>query len=435
MSDIGKKDPAGRRLFVGVGNNTSAHPSLEPLTRAVSDVDQLAKRLRELGLETVCVRDPDSHGAVRTELGEALPDGELATPGGALVLLWAGHAALNGNTGALGLLTAGEARGDRNAITPDYLADSAGQSAASQILILIDTCYSGEGTLDAIAVTGRAASKHADQRGRWAGVVASCQEFERAVDGALVAKLLSLLKDGPTDPILRLRWSSYQAGLRGDDLIDALVKEWDEERQFPQFHGQGDAWLIMANPLYDPGAPERIVEHLLAAARGGAQSERGNWFTGREAQLRSIVEWMGRGKPGLCVVTGPAGCGKSAIAGRIVSLSNKAERKEIARANAIPPAELDPGADSVDAHVQARGMDLAACSQVLADALGVVVAGGRASHNDVVAWAEKCERPPVVVIDGLDEAGDEAERIATELLARLASNALIVVASRDRPAG
>ena len=144
---------------------------------------------------------------------------------------------------------------------------------------------------------------------------------------------------------------------------------------------------------------------------------------------------MGRGKPGLCVVTGPAGCGKSAIAGRIVSLSNKAERKEIARANAIPPAELDPGADSVDAHVQARGMDLAACSQVLADALGVVVAGGRASHNDVVAWAEKCERPPVVVIDGLDEAGDEAERIATELLARLASNALIVVASRDRPAG
>ena len=431
---MAEEDLVGRRLFIGVGNTTTADPALEPLTRAVSDVEQLAERLGELGLETVCVLKPESGHSADKLLKDALPAGGLAAPRGVLVLLWAGHAAPNGDTRVLGLLTAGEASAVGLTMTPVTLADVAAQSSASQVLILIDTCYSGEGSLDVLAVTRQAASKHADGQGRWTGVVASCQEHERAVDGALVAKLLSLLDRGPDDSILRLRWSAYQAELRGDDLVDAVVKEWEEGRQSPELSQRGNAQPVMRNPLYRPGAQERIVEHLLAAARGGAQSEHGNWFTGREGQLRSIVEWIGLGEPGLCLITGPAGCGKSAIAGRIVSLSNAAERDEIATMSAIPPAELDPGLDSVDAHVQTRGMDIAACSSVLADALGVVVVSGQASHHDVLSWAEKRERPPVIVVDGLDEAGGEAERIATELLAPLGSYALVVVASRERPA-
>jgi hypothetical protein len=117
---------------------------------------------------------------------------------------------------------------------------------------------------------------------------------------------------------LRLRWSSYQAGLRGDDLIDALVKEWDEPLQRPHQRSFGDPWFVLANPLYRPGASDELVEHLKWAARGGALDEEGNWFTGRNAQLRSIVGWLRDGQPGLCLITGPAGCGKSALAGRIV---------------------------------------------------------------------------------------------------------------------
>jgi hypothetical protein len=431
MSGVEDTNGAGRRLFVGVGNTTSADPVLKQLKRAVSDVTQLAERLGELGLETVCVLEPDSHGSAAEHLEDALPAGSLVGSRGVLVLLWAGHAAPNGDTRMLRLLTAGEAGDAVFTIAPVSLAGLAARSSASQILILIDTCYSGDGTLDALAVTERAAGRHADGQ-TWTGVVASSQK--RAVDGALVAKLLWLLDRGPTDSILRLRWSSYQAELRGDDLVQAVLDEWDEDRQSPAWHQWGIARPIMRNPLYRRDAPERIVEHLLAAARGGAQSERGNWFTGREGQLQRIVDWMGHGEPGLCLVTGPAGCGKSAIAGRVVSLSNREERDEIATTSAMPPAELDPGVDSVDAHVQARGMDVAACSQVLAEALGVVVASGQASHHDVLAWAKRCERPPVIVIDGLDEAVEEDERIATDLLAPLASYALVMVASRDRPA-
>lgn len=275
--------------------------------------------------------------------------------------------------------------------------------------------------------------KRIDREHRWVGIVASCQDYERAVDGALARKLLDLLEHGPADRVLRMRWSSYQAGLRGDDLIDALVKEWEQDRQVPKVLSLGDPWLIMPNPIFRPGAPEAVVEHLLWAARGASQGEAGIWFTGRSGPLRAIVAWLAARQPGLCVITGSAGCGKSAVAGRIVSLSNHDERSEIARAQGLPPAELDPGEGSVSAHLQARGMTLERCSELLAEAFGVIGAGPVPNHHDVLAWASSVSTPPVVVVDGLDEAGPEGFRIATELLAPLARYALVLVASREIP--
>jgi tetratricopeptide (TPR) repeat protein len=406
---------------------------MAPLLRTADDLQRLAARLAEFGVETVCVFDPDSAQAVDKQVGEALPPDSLSSPGDVLVMLWSGHAARNETAQTLDLLTAGEAPGDAFTMTPRMLAERAAKSGASQILILLDTCYSGAGTLDALAVVTRALHKHPAKTRDWAGVLASCGEHERAVEGALVAKLLSLLTNGPADPILRLRWSTYQADLRGDDLVDAVVREWDEDRQTLSWYHSGDAQGLIRNPLFHPRAQDRIAEHLLTAARGGAQAEQANWFTGREAQLRAIVGWLRQRKPGLCVVTGPAGCGKSAIVGRIVSLSTTSEREEIAQAEEVVP-ELDPGNGSVDAHVQTRGLDVVACSRILADTLGVRVAFGHPSHHDVLAWSEKRDRPPVVVVDGLDEAGDQAESIATELLAPLSTYALVLVASRNRPA-
>lgn len=86
---------------------------------------------------------------------------------------------------------------------------------------------------------------------------------------------------------------------------------------------------MFPNPLYDPGAPERVVEHLLLAARGGAAEDEHSWFTGRTVEVGQVVAWVGSGEPGLHVITGSAGTGKTAIAGRVVSLSNPTERERL----------------------------------------------------------------------------------------------------------
>src|SRR5581483_4919460 len=93
----------------------------------------------------------------------------------------------------------------------------------------------------------------------------------------------------------------------------------------PQQLNTGVPEMMFPNPLWDPGASEHVVEHLLLAAQGRSPEEEGIFFTGRDAQLATIVQWFAAPGPGVLVVTGPAGAGKSAIAGRLVSLSDPDE--------------------------------------------------------------------------------------------------------------
>ena len=174
-------------------------------------------------------------------------------------------------------------------MTADDLAQLAALPAANQLLVLIDTCQSGGAMVDMYRVIEALQRRKLDAGRRWMGLVAACQPYARAVDGALAAKLVDLLDNGPRDPRLRTRWSVYESGLRGDDLVDALIKEWDEDRQSPTATFAGNARPFLANPLYRPDARAEIVEHLRWAARGAAQTEAGIWFTGRVAPLREIM--------------------------------------------------------------------------------------------------------------------------------------------------
>ena len=162
-------------------------------------------------------------------------------------------------------------------------------------------------------------------------------------------------------------WSTYNTGIRGDDLIDALVKEWDEPGHEPKQAGTGSPLVMIANPKYDPDASKQIVEHLLAAARGTEPGEERSYFTGRSGPLEQIVDWMNAGEPSIFVVTGPAGSGKSAIVGRILSLSNPEERARLMAQGRLEHA--DPMENSVDAHVHARGLTAESVVAVLDEQL------------------------------------------------------------------
>jgi len=276
-------------LMLGVGIGTYDH--LPTLKNATKDVERLAERLRDYGFATNTILKGDRNEVV-SELLAALPADGMRKEGTVLVVLWSGHAAQNPNTGNLRLLACGNKADDPDAGTVNAaeLAELAAKSGASQLLLLIDTCYSGSAVVDVAKVIDTVQRVSIDRTHRWLGVVASCQDYERAADGVLTGKLLELLENGPRQPELRMRWSSYQAGLRGDDLIDALVKEWGEEEwQIPKTLSGGDPWLVLPNPLFDPEAREQVVEHLLWAARGASPNESGVWFVGRRRYLREIV--------------------------------------------------------------------------------------------------------------------------------------------------
>lgn len=153
-------------------------------------------------------------------------------------------------------------------------------------------------------------------------------------------------------------------------------------------------------------------------------------FTGRRAVLGRIVTWMHGDTPGALVVTGLAGCGKSAVLRHLVALSDPAEREELLAPAAPGPAAPDPGVGTVDAAVDLRGMDEQDLAVALAEQLGLRrPQAGWQLIGDIARMAS----PPTLVLDGLDDTIlEHLDKIATELLAGLSMVARVLLTTRHQ---
>ena len=414
--------------FVGVGIDHYKHGF--GVLAALAGVDAIAKILSNArGFATTVLRDV-TMSQVGPDLTIALPMGGV--DGGALVVLWAGHGEQSAE-GRLRLITHDDVANASPLCTADWVAGQAVRTGATQVLLVFDTCSSGQAAIDAAQVVGRLMADLPDPKPVWVGILASAQAYERARDeGLFAAELRRVLEQGPRDPILRLRFNSFNQGVRGDDVIDAVVTEWPTDAQRPEPSMFGRAGILLPNPLYDPDAPERVVEHLLLAAQGRAPDEEGSFFTGRDDQLAEIFHWIGQPEPGVLVVTGPAGSGKSAIVGRIVSLSNPAERTSLL---AQGPVDNDPGEGSVDAHVHVRRLTVDRVANLIDEQLcrkGILVQDAQARDRyELLGAVRRLDKPVTIVLDGLDEAEAEAWAIADDLVRDLGRFARVLVATRE----
>ncbi|CAL9442791.1 hypothetical protein SUDANB105_02267 [Streptomyces sp. enrichment culture] len=421
----------GRLAGIGIAEyTTKAH---RPLAHAVSDVEALSELLNET-FEGQILKNP-----TETHLRTFLKSLKRSLDGGPLVVVWNGH----GVPSAAGLRLPAT---DSGADADDGLgvADVVGPcalSGANQLLFVFDTCFAGE-AIPAGDLATQIMRATQDARQVWVGVVTSCLTLETARDGLFGKRLRKILRSGPDLPELRVRWSVHNKYVRGDDVCDAVLKEWDSAAQSPDFQSRGNAWWMFANPLYRPGAPEQVVEHLLRAARSGAPLNERTWFTGRTAEVNQVVAWVRDRQPGLYVVTGSAGTGKSAIVGRVVSLSNPDERGRLLADGHTWSHEL-PEERSVSAHVHARGLTADLAADVLAGQLvqcGLLTpqeARRNASElvGEVQRAVEEGSLRPVLVVDGLDEARGEAFTIADDLLTRLSRYATVIVSTREMQRG
>lgn len=428
-------------LFLGVGIDSYATPALEELPRAVEDVRALAGRLGP-AFDGAPLENPSAKKVHKWLRGQR----NVLADGGSLFAVWSGH----GQPSALGtlrLLTADADDLELDGLSAEDLVAACVRTGASQILIVLDTCYSGAANVDIARVASTLLqSRPPEGQHVWVGVLAACLPLERARDGLLASELGRLLERGPVDSQLRVeQWSPHNELIRGEDLVDALMKEWTSEAQTPQFLRTGSAWGMLPNPLYRPSAQRGIVEHLLLAARGGAGPQEVSAFTGRRAEVDDVVQWVTSGSAGIYVVTGPAGAGKSAVVGRVVSLADPPERARLLAEEM--PGDVwergDPGEGAVHAHVHARRLTADRIANLLGRQLverGMLRDLNRRRWNAALLVgaiqqqsAERDWRTPVLVIDGLDEARGQVFTTVDELLNPLSRYATIVVATRQVP--
>ena len=128
----------------------------------------------------------------------------------------------------------------------------------------------------------------------------------------------------------------------------------------------------------------------------------GGWyFTGREQALRELAQWLSSELSGgrARVVTGGAGCGKSAVLSRVVTLADPSYRKEVlseTRSITLDLATLPPE-DVVNVAVHARRKLLAEMTAQSAGGLG------RAVRDPAELRDAHSRRPEktVIVVDAL----------------------------------
>ncbi|MEV0828876.1 hypothetical protein [Nonomuraea rubra] len=420
--------PADEAVFAVVGMSVyDHHEDLEFVARAVP---KLRDALMACGFRH---RLPEllhggSHRQVTTLLPPADPWRDRS-----VVLYWAGHGAQEGARHYLLVQDSPPKDFEHfNAVSAASLASILVKWRFRHALVVVDACYAGASSTELIRGLEDALDQQpAELRGA-VEIIASCGSSDRAQDGLFAERFVRVLTEGGTGR----DWDPGNELVYCGEVLEA-IKELDELAPAPVYRAYGSPRRMFPNPRAIPGLPpadaptqrdrqRRILDiglrdHFRQAARSIEVDETGWYFTGRTRLLRELLAWLGGGEAGLGVVTGSPGTGKSAVLGRIATLSDPAYRRLAAEEGAMDGAEPGtvPVEGLIDVALHAKNKSLAECRELLA--AGLSLAGGWKSSRDLVQAVESLGRPLRIIVDALDEARPDAvAALATDLLLPLA---------------
>ncbi|MEU7908484.1 AAA family ATPase [Actinoplanes sp. NPDC049118] len=310
------------------------------------------------------------------------------------------------------------------------------------VLFLLDVCHAG------VAATLGWQLRRAGGPGR-AWVIAASEIRENAFAGCFsqaVANFLNRLSTGRIDIFPSYRHVPYAAMIeylrsetaavareRGLPEQNVRGTPIDGEPDLPFFVNpcasqDGAAWAgrrtdRLARPFLDEVADDL---HFRQRASGLLPDRPGTmgYFTGRESELRTLVDWLDTGDgDGIVLVTGSPGAGKSALLGVLVCAAHRQLRDEtepIWHGLAVRPAR-NPGLAAV--HARERTVDAVVASLVRQWELGPDPENWTVDRLLAAVLARPA--PPTLIIDALDEA-NVPDGLMTELLFPL---------TRSRPDG
>ena len=383
-----------------------------------------------------------------------------------LIIYWAGHGkAIEG--GRLFLCSRDTMRNQQpeayNSVPAGNLGDMLAGKDVSEIVLLLDTCGAGGGAEEIVSAFRAKTDSRTYASGFKPGlvVISSAGRNQRAREGAFSSALVNVLRNGPPADQSYLGWTERDEYLTPAEIFQAVRVRLALSRgrgmaQVPEHDATGGVGRFFPNPRYrkrvpDVGVAEKqrravllpsdVAEHFMLKFRGiDTVDDRGWFFTGRERLLRRLASWLGGGQSGLLVLTGPPGCGKSAVLGRIAVLSVPEYRAKVAKAGGLAgvPPDTIPPKRSIDAGVHAKNLSLTECIAELADALQLPApSAGWRSAADFIRQVAALKRAVTLLVDALDEAQPaDVHTLAVDLLRPLAElpNVKLLVGTRpDRP--
>ncbi|MGH3778646.1 MAG: caspase family protein [Pseudonocardiaceae bacterium] len=295
-----------------------------------------------------------------------------------------------------------------------------------RLLLLLDTCYSGQGGTD----LAREALLRLDPPEPVSGgdtssasasgvvVAAATRPYQQALPGAFTTCLdraaRSLATAGNAPPTLRI------GALIGQVNADP-AKPRTQSSEWHQLRMDDDEPAFLPNPRYRP--PLVDVDLLeQERARHNEQRERQlqerflpatRWFTGRHRALIDLAAWLkdSDDEHGACVVTGNAGSGKTALLGLITALSDPDQAPGVPR-QGLPTGFTIPDSVITEA-IYAGTMTTEQIRDRIADMAGLRV---ETVQELIRGLNQRPEGTPIMVlVDALDEAADPAGLITTLL--------------------
>lgn len=436
MTSDGNHPPQGssRLLAVGIGTYREPHAPLDEAPKA-------AKRLADLFAAVGYVLDhPELHcgGFNSTQFNEVIPTWFTERdPSERVVLYWCGHSEAGLGTQLLITSDTPDMPRTWNAIEAKVLAELLVGCPASHVLIMLDTCYSGQSLIEAGRIMDAAKVDLMPERGkrRRIALMTSSHALQKAVVPIFADAVTRVLSDTYSGEV------GWGAGDRYIDIrafvqaVRAVVAPAHVDLRAWEARDSGWAeaedtrdWL--ENPAWSGRRPDEIVEllreldrvtvdrataeHLDASARGLEAGSSGWSFTGRTATLRAITTWLNQTPQGVLVVTGPPGAGKSAVVGRVVTMSVPAYRERAKAAGLLIDAEEGtlPEPGTFQAAIHAKNRTTLECVHAIAAQLGIDLDEAAEQPAYVVtehllnALDERAAAIPVTIaVDALDEAG------------------------------
>ncbi|MFF0205846.1 caspase family protein [Streptomyces sp. NPDC005017] len=427
------QNTAGRRFLIASGVGSFQEPGIKTLPGVEADVRRVRELLEPMGYQSVLTSL--AHDPTRDALAEGIEDWALETslgPDDVVVVYFAGHGVCEEDRHYLLCADTRPGRWTR-ALAAEDLARRLVMSEVGHLLVMLDTCYAGAGAADISRMALGLADLHRGRANRWH--LASARARDRAGENAFVDALHDVFthrRHGATQRFLTVREVT--------ERVNAHFKTHRPTQQARLTTSETDGQdPFFPSPLFLPGLPadgtdlasisllrRRHAGHFGPRGRGVDHvGERGDYFTGRSRALRELTAFLASGGPDhdrkARVVTGAPGSGKSAVLGRLLTLTHPTALRP---ATARVASGGVPSADSLAViALHARRATLGDLVTDLASALGLPAGAGL---DEVLKALADRTIPVAVIVDSLDEAGTagdtrEGNHIARELLQPLST--------------
>ena len=237
--------------------------------------------------------------------------------GSRVILFWTGHGGSGGNRHYLVCRNSPKVNiTSHDAISPDLIGELIAKCNAEKILIILDTCYSGDGARQIVSVLeGILATRlSAPGQQRAFAIIASAHPLEEAQE-AVFSKALRTAFFSNLPPYKRI-WTDNDEFITADDLAVVASNLMPPGISSPQCKASGLDQRFIPNPRYRVGLSAENVEereerqrrlprsddagkHFELAARGIEVGEKGWFFSGRKWLLRELVDWLNTAEHGV----------------------------------------------------------------------------------------------------------------------------------------